>query len=91
MLSGDIFDQGLAFTAIASSGKTGFFENLISNKAVDSNMFSFHLTRGTSTGAELVLGGVDSNQYTGDIHYTPVTSATYVSRRCTQLNSTILT
>jgi len=68
---------GLAFTAIATSGKTTFFENLIQSKTVTENMFSFHLTRGTSTGAELVLGGTDTKHYSGSIAYTPVTSATY--------------
>lgn len=75
------FCVGLAFSSIASSGKPGVFDTLITEKAVDSNMFSFHLTRGTSTGAELTLGGTDSSKYTGSIAYTPVTSATYVSNQ----------
>jgi len=75
----DIDIVGLAFGAIANFKKTPFFENLIRNKLVTRNMFSFHLTRATSAGAELVLSGTNAEHYSGAIEYTPVTSATYVS------------
>jgi cathepsin D len=65
---------GLAFTAIASSGATPFWETLINNNQLSSPEMSFWLTRSTDTqtevaGGEFTLGGTNSSLFTGDIEF----------------------
>ncbi|ORX40467.1 aspartic peptidase domain-containing protein [Kockovaella imperatae] len=71
--------MGMAFSSISSSGEQTFFENLISNNAVSSPMFGFHLTRKQASGSTLCLGCVDTSKYNGAISWVPVISKTYWS------------
>ncbi|KAH7884068.1 Asp-domain-containing protein [Phlebopus sp. FC_14] len=66
--------MGMAFESISSFGASPVFQNLISEGQVDSPVFAFKLA---STGSELFLGGVNSDLYTGDFTYVPVTQEGY--------------
>jgi len=67
---------GLAFGTISVDNVTTPFDNMVSQGLIDEAVFSFYLSTGSGAG-ELLLGGIDSNHYTGDITYVPVTSETY--------------
>ncbi|KAG8898224.1 hypothetical protein FRC00_003085 [Tulasnella sp. 408] len=64
--------MGLGFTANAQSGATPFFINLVNQGCLASNVFSFYLSRGGSSGSELCLGCTNSAKYTGCITYYPL-------------------
>ncbi|XP_058980600.1 lysosomal aspartic protease-like [Musca domestica] len=70
---------GMAYQSLAEDNVVPPFYNMYSQGLVDANMFSFLLNRdGTSTdGGQLILGGVDSSLYTGDITYVPVSTQGY--------------
>lgn len=70
---------GMGFLSISQDNVVPPFYNMYSQGLVDSNVFSFYLTRdGTSNnGGELVLGGVDPDHYTGDFAYVPLSSEGY--------------
>ncbi|XP_005189517.1 lysosomal aspartic protease [Musca domestica] len=78
---GSSFDGilGMAYQSIAVDNVVPPFYNMYSQGLVDSDVFSFYLTRdGTATqGGELILGGVDSNLYSGDITYVDVSEQGY--------------
>ena len=79
---------GMAFSAISSSGKPTYFENLISNKAVAAPLFGFHLTRKQVTGSGLCIGCYDSSKFSGGINWVPVISQTYWSVSMTGFSAT---
>ncbi|CAE6463645.1 unnamed protein product [Rhizoctonia solani] len=66
--------MGLAFSSISSIGAPTFIENLASQGAISSSVFSMYLAANNS---ELYLGGTNSTLYTGDITYSNLTSRTY--------------
>jgi len=72
---------GLAFQSISVDHVTPVWYNLISQGLVTSPVFAFWLNRDPNApsgkGGELVLGGVDTNHFTGDFTYVPVTEQTY--------------
>ncbi|XP_025061598.1 gastricsin [Alligator sinensis] len=69
---------GLAYPAISSGGATTVMQGLIQQNLLDAPLFSFYLSsQDGSQGGELVFGGVDSNLYTGQIIWTPVTQEAY--------------
>ncbi|KAL8287594.1 hypothetical protein RQP46_003452 [Phenoliferia psychrophenolica] len=68
---------GLAFPALARSGKMPFVSNLVAQNALDTNLFGFFLSRGGASGSTLTIGALDATHYTGTIQYTPVTQQTY--------------
>lgn len=70
---------GLGYQAIAVDDVVPPFYNMVSQGLVDTGVFAFYLTRaGTSTsGGELVFGGIDSAHYTGDITYVDVSQQGY--------------
>lgn len=45
--------MGMAFSAISSSGKPTYFENLISNKQINNPLFGVYLTRRQSSGSSV--------------------------------------
>lgn len=65
-------------SAISVSQSTPFFQNLVAQRALDANQFSFYLSRGVADGSELSFGAIDSSKFTGETYFTPVTSQTYV-------------
>ncbi|QRW11604.1 aspartyl protease [Ceratobasidium sp. AG-Ba] len=66
--------MGMGYSSISSIGAPTFFENLVSQKVVNSSVFSMYLA---PNGSELYLGGTNPALYTGDITYTDLTSKTY--------------
>eukprot|EP00735_Rhodelphis_limneticus_P009069 TRINITY_DN2519_c0_g1::TRINITY_DN2519_c0_g1_i1::g.19236::m.19236 TRINITY_DN2519_c0_g1::TRINITY_DN2519_c0_g1_i1::g.19236 ORF type:complete len:394 (+),score=73.07,sp/O93428/CATD_CHIHA/47.18/1e-125,Asp/PF00026.18/4.1e-116,TAXi_N/PF14543.1/2.5e-09,TAXi_C/PF14541.1/1.4e-05,A1_Propeptide/PF07966.7/0.00022,Asp_protease_2/PF13650.1/0.95,Asp_protease_2/PF13650.1/7.7 TRINITY_DN2519_c0_g1_i1:109-1290(+) len=70
---------GLAFPAISVDGVTPVFNNMVDQKLIKDQIFSFWLARGGSTqqGGIITFGGVDPELYTGDIHYVQLSSKTY--------------
>ncbi|KAF7324503.1 Acid protease [Mycena kentingensis (nom. inval.)] len=60
---------GLAFPAISNLNQDPFFTSANAAGAVSANQFSFFLA---STGSELMLGGTNSDLFTGDIEFNPV-------------------
>jgi cathepsin D len=70
---------GMAYETISVDHVTPVWYNILSQKLVDSPVFSFWLSKNPrgSNGGELTLGGVNSARYTGDFSFVPVTSQTY--------------
>ncbi|XP_033952166.1 gastricsin-like [Pseudochaenichthys georgianus] len=68
---------GLSYPSISAGGETPVMDNMISQKLLSDNVFSFYLSRGGQQGSVLSFGGVDTSLYQGQIHWTPVTSETY--------------
>lgn len=71
---------GLAYQSIASTGQKPLPMNLYAEGQLAAPEFGFRLTRGTSSGAELTMGGVASDYASSTFKTTPVTAKTYVSR-----------
>ncbi|KAL4622721.1 cathepsin D-like [Arapaima gigas] len=70
---------GMAYPRIAVDGVPPVFDNIMSQKKVEKNVFSFYLNRNPETqpGGELLLGGTDPKYYTGDFFYMNVTKQAY--------------
>ncbi|XP_067830475.1 cathepsin D-like [Heptranchias perlo] len=70
---------GMGYPKISVDGVLPVFDNIMKQKLVEKNIFSFYLNRNVSTrpGGELLLGGVDPKYYTGDFHYVNVTRQAY--------------
>lgn len=62
--------MGMAFQSLSSYGASPVFQTLVSEGQVPEPVFSFKLS---SSGAELYIGGANSELYTGNFTYTPVT------------------
>ncbi|XP_030416453.1 cathepsin D [Gopherus evgoodei] len=71
--------MGMAFPKISVDKVTPFFDNVIQQKLVDKNIFSFYLNRDPSAqpGGELLLGGTDPKYYTGDFKWVNVSRKAY--------------
>jgi len=84
--------MGLGFSSIAQVGQPTFFENLVSQGSLSSNVFSLQLDRGSDSSdatsnlngevqvanaGTLIFGGVDSSMYTGSLVYQDVTVKAY--------------
>ncbi|KAL1020843.1 hypothetical protein UPYG_G00005430 [Umbra pygmaea] len=67
---------GLAFPMLAVFGAVPVFENIIKQSLVNLNLFSFYLSR-NSTGSVVTFGGIESNYFTGQITWIPVSKGTY--------------
>ncbi|NXC31762.1 CATD protein, partial [Campylorhamphus procurvoides] len=70
---------GMAFPRISVDQVTPFFDNIMEQKLIDKNMFSFYLNRDPTAqpGGELLLGGTDPKYYTGDFSWVNVTRKAY--------------
>ncbi|NWR92254.1 CATD protein, partial [Furnarius figulus] len=70
---------GMAFPRISVDQVTPFFDNIMQQKLIEKNMFSFYLNRDPSgvPGGELLLGGTDPKYYTGDFSWMNVTRKAY--------------
>ncbi|XP_050813076.1 gastricsin-like [Gopherus flavomarginatus] len=70
---------GLAFPAIAAGGATTVMQGLIQENLISASLFSFYLSgqEGIQDGGELLFGGIDSDLYSGQIVWTPVTQDAY--------------
>jgi hypothetical protein len=71
---------GLGYPAIAADKVTPIFDYIMQRKLVAKDVFSMYLDSKAGTdNSMIVLGGVDSAHYTGEMTYTPVTQQTYWS------------
>ncbi|KAM9816922.1 cathepsin D [Neosynchiropus ocellatus] len=79
---------GMAYPRISVDGVAPVFDNIMSQKKVEKNVFSFYLNRNPDTepGGELLLGGTDPKYYSGDFTYTNVTRQAYWQVRMDGLN-----
>ena len=68
---------GLGFDSISVSNLTTVFHNMIDQKAVDDSVFGFYLSGTSGSDGEMTLGGIDSNHYTGELTYVPLTQESY--------------
>ncbi|XP_067875848.1 cathepsin D-like [Heterodontus francisci] len=70
---------GMGYPIISVDGVQPVFDNIMEQKLLEKNIFSFYLNRNVSTqpGGELLLGGVDPKYYTGDFHYVNITRQAY--------------
>jgi len=72
---------GLAFSSIAVTGATPVWDNIVAQKLVADNVFSFWLNSTSNpnspTGGAFIMGGTDPKYYSGNINYVPLTARTY--------------
>ncbi|XP_072234017.1 nothepsin [Leuresthes tenuis] len=71
---------GLGYASLAEILGNPVFDNMMAQKTVEEPVFSFYLTRKTSTSSpegELLLGGIDESLYNGPINWLPVTAKGY--------------
>ncbi|XP_064143633.1 cathepsin D [Loxodonta africana] len=70
---------GMAYPRISVNKVVPVFDNLMAQKLVEKNMFSFYLNRDPTAqpGGELMLGGIDSKYYTGTLNFNKVTREAY--------------
>jgi len=70
---------GLGYQEISVDGVVPLFYNMVAQKLVEQNLFSFWLNRNAneSSGGELLFGAADSAHYSGNFTWTPVTQKGY--------------
>ncbi|KAM9556140.1 cathepsin D [Guaruba guarouba] len=70
---------GMAFPRISVDKVTPFFDNIMEQKLIEKNIFSFYLNRDPTAqpGGELLLGGTDPKYYSGDFSWVNVTRKAY--------------
>jgi cathepsin D len=70
---------GMGYESIAESSAAPLFNNMYSQGLVSENIFSFYLNSDLTAdeGGELILGGIDSSYYSGDINYVDVSKQGY--------------
>ncbi|NXP80391.1 CATD protein, partial [Ramphastos sulfuratus] len=70
---------GMAFPRISVDKVTPFFDNIMQQKLIEKNIFSFYLNRDPTAqpGGELLLGGTDPKYYSGDFNWVNVTRKAY--------------
>jgi cathepsin D len=66
--------MGMGFQTISVYNAPPVFQSLIAQGQTDSPVFAMKLT---ANGSELSLGGLDSDLYTGQVTYVPVTKQGY--------------
>ncbi|CAK8694030.1 unnamed protein product [Clavelina lepadiformis] len=71
--------MGMGYPSISVNGIKPVFNQMIAEKALEKNQFSFYLNRDPTSpdGGELFLGGVDPSRVTGAFDYHPVTVQGY--------------
>ncbi|XP_053310247.1 gastricsin-like isoform X1 [Spea bombifrons] len=65
---------GMAYQSLSAEGATTAVQGLIQQNLIPQAVFSFYLT---GQSGEVILGGVDSSLYSGQIYWTPVTEEIY--------------
>ncbi|NXE52395.1 CATD protein, partial [Casuarius casuarius] len=70
---------GMAFPKISVDKVTPFFDNVMQQKLIEKNIFSFYLNRDPTAqpGGELLLGGTDPKYYSGEFSWVNVTRKAY--------------
>ncbi|XP_007538549.1 cathepsin D [Erinaceus europaeus] len=79
---------GMAYPRISVDGVLPVFDNLMRQKLVDKNVFSFYLNRDPTApvGGELMLGGTDPKYFQGSMTYLNVTRQAYWQVHMDQLD-----
>ncbi|XP_061263430.1 cathepsin D isoform X1 [Bos javanicus] len=79
---------GMAYPRISVNNVLPVFDNLMQQKLVDKNVFSFFLNRDPKAqpGGELMLGGTDSKYYRGSLMFHNVTRQAYWQIHMDQLD-----
>ncbi|KAM5248032.1 cathepsin D [Ctenodactylus gundi] len=80
---------GMAYPRISVNNVLPVFDNLMQQKLVEKNIFSFYLNRDPNAqpGGELMLGGIDSKYYKGSFSYLNVTRRAYWQIHMDQLEA----
>lgn len=70
---------GMGYPTISVDGVIPPFDNIMNQKLISNNIFSFYLSKDPSAavGGELLLGGTDSKYYTGNFTYVKVSKKGY--------------
>ncbi|KAG6837444.1 hypothetical protein H0H93_009538 [Arthromyces matolae] len=68
---------GLGYDTISVNHIVPPFYQMIDQGLIDHSVFSFRLGSSEEDGGEAVFGGIDSDAYTGSIHYVPVRRKAY--------------
>lgn len=65
--------MGLAYPALAESGITPMFDNIIGQKLMKNNLFAFYLTPSRSSiESDLTFGYYDKTKFKGDLTWHPI-------------------
>jgi len=83
---GRVFDEvpfegilGLAFPRMSANGATPFFDNIIKQKVLDKNEFSFYFSLDNPSANAVFWGGADPKFYKGDLEHFKVVDPFYWS------------
>uniref|UniRef100_A0A8D2PAZ8 Cathepsin D n=1 Tax=Zosterops lateralis melanops TaxID=1220523 RepID=A0A8D2PAZ8_ZOSLA len=70
---------GMAYPKISVEGAEPFFDNIMKQKLIEKNIFSFYLNRDPAgdPGGEMILGGTDPKYYKGKFTWFNVTRKAY--------------
>jgi len=70
---------GLGFASIARGGVTPLFDNMVSQGVLESPMFSFWINKDkqSQAGGMITLGGYNSNFFSGNLTWSPLTVKDY--------------
>ncbi|XP_074087466.1 pepsin A-like [Macrotis lagotis] len=68
---------GMAYPTISASGATPVFDNIWSQGLISENIFAFYLSSDSTNSSVMMLGGIDSSYYTGNISWIPLSSQDY--------------
>ncbi|XP_033026496.1 cathepsin D-like [Lacerta agilis] len=73
--------MGLGYPSISVNNITPPFDNMMKNKLLKKNVFSFHLCNTANgyenNGGEVVFGDINHDAYEGKLHYIPVSRKAY--------------
>jgi len=76
---------GLAFPILSVNHVPTAFENVVNQGLVEDELFSFYLGNSAKDFGELLLGGINTKKYTGDLTWIPLKAATYWEINLSQL------
>ncbi len=68
---------GLAYDTIAVNHITPPFYEMVNQKLLDKNVFTFRLGESEEDPGEAIFGGIDDSHYTGKITYVPLRKKAY--------------
>ena len=64
---------GLGFNPLAAKGTVPIFDSIVKSQSLDWNVFSFFFSLDPLEESELMLGDVNPDRFTGEIHWIPLT------------------
>uniref|UniRef100_A0A8C3VLM7 Peptidase A1 domain-containing protein n=1 Tax=Catagonus wagneri TaxID=51154 RepID=A0A8C3VLM7_9CETA len=68
---------GMAYPSLAVGNSPAVMQSMRQQDQLTQPIFSFYFSRGSVYGGELILGGVDTQLYSGQMAWTPVTRELY--------------